>query len=112
MGLFADMHPNLRWRDDRRLAFKYDDSQFQPGQIRLPIGDELRELARRITCPTTILRGSRSKVLSDDAAAELANLIDGATWIRVDDAGHTIQSSNPLGLAAAVTTFLGELGYR
>lgn len=103
---------NLRWRDDGRLAFKYDDSQFQPGHILLPIGDELRELARRITCPTTILRGSRSKVLSDDSASELAGLIEGATWNRVDDAGHTIQSSNPLGLAAAVTAFLVELGYR
>jgi pimeloyl-ACP methyl ester carboxylesterase len=58
-----------------------------------------------------ILRGSRSKVLSDEAARELAGLIDGATVHVVDDAGHTIQSSNPVGLAAAVTDFLGEIGF-
>jgi esterase len=105
------MAANLRWRDDGRLAFKYDDSQFYPDGIRLPIGDELRELARRITCPTKILRGSRSRVLSDAAASELADLIDGASWSRVEDAGHTIQSSNPRGLTAAIVDFVAEQGH-
>ena len=101
---------NLRWRDDGRLTFKFDDSQFHPGQIHLPQDDEMRELVRRITCPTKILRGSRSKVLSDEAAAELAGLIDGATWARIEDAGHTIQSSRPKELADAITDFLAAQG--
>jgi esterase len=101
---------NLRWRDDGRLAFKYDDSQFRPGGSQIAVGDEMRELARRISCPTTVLRGSRSKVLTDAAAAELATLIPGATWSIVDGAGHTIQSSNPRGLATAITDFLAGQG--
>lgn len=100
------MAANLCWRDDGRLAFKYDDSQFHPGGSRLPVGDEIRELARRICCPTHIIRGSRSRVLSDEDAAELAHLIPGATWSRVEDAGHTIQSSNPRGMATAISDFL------
>jgi pimeloyl-ACP methyl ester carboxylesterase len=100
------MAANLRWRDDGRLAFKYDDSQFHPGGSRLPVGDEIRELARRIDCPTYIMRGSRSRVLSDEDAAELARLIPGATWSTVEGAGHTIQSSNPRGMAAAISDFL------
>ena len=102
---------NLRWRDDGRLVFKYDDSQFHPGGSRLPVGDDIRKLAHRIACPTTILRGQRSKVLSDDAAAEFADLITGADWRRIDDAGHTIQSSNPRGLATAVGEFLAGAGF-
>ncbi|MDT5113833.1 MAG: hypothetical protein QOE20_5723 [Mycobacterium sp.] len=102
---------NLRWRDDGRLVFKYDDSQFHPGGSRLPVGDDIRKLAHRIACPTTILRGQRSKVLSDDAAAEFAGLITGADWRRIDDAGHTIQSSNPRGLATAVSEFLARAGF-
>jgi esterase len=105
------MAANLHWRDDGRLWFKYDDSQFHPDRIRLAEGDEMRALARRITCPTTILRGSRSKVLTDEAARELAGLIDGARIHVVEDAGHTIQSSNPVGLAEAVTAFLDEIGH-
>ena len=99
---------NLRWRDDGRLGFKYDDSQFHPGGSRLPIGDEIRQLARQLACPTTILRGERSKVLSDEAAAEFAGLITGATWRRIEGAGHTIQSSNPRGMATAILEFLAE----
>ena len=34
----------------------------------------------RIACPTTILRGERSKVLSDEAAASFAAEIGGADW--------------------------------
>lgn len=105
------MAANLRWGDDGRLAFKYDDTQFSEHRIRLAEGDVMRDLARRIDCPTTILRGARSKVLSDEAAAEFADVIPGATWRRVEEAGHTIQSSNPLALAAAVTAFLAEFGY-
>ena len=51
-----------------------------------------------------------SRVLSDAGAAELAGLIGGATWHRVEDAGHTIQSSNPRGLASTITDFLAGQG--
>jgi pimeloyl-ACP methyl ester carboxylesterase len=53
------------------------------------------------------LRGARSRVISADAAAELATLIPDATWSEVPDAGHTIQSSNPVALVAEVIDFLG-----
>jgi len=97
---------NLRWGDDGRLVVKYDASQFHSGATTLPMDDEMRALGRRIDCPTTILRGERSKVLTDEAAAAFAAEIDGATWRCIPDAGHTIQSSNPRGLADAVLDFL------
>jgi esterase len=101
------MAANLRWGDDSRLSFKYDTGQF--ANIKLALGDELRALVSQIDCPTRVLRGERSKVISVDAAAELADLIRGATWAQVPDAGHTIQSSNPIGLAAEITKFLANL---
>ena len=64
---------------------------------------------REIDCPTKILRGERSKVTSAAAAAELAELIPGASWTTISHAGHTIQSSNPAGLAAEVVAFLDRL---
>ncbi len=100
---------NLRWGDDGRLVSKYDDSQFHSGATALPMDDEMRALGRRIACPTTILRGERSKVLSDEAAASFAADIDGADWQCIPNAGHTIQSSNPRGLADAVLHFLERL---
>jgi esterase len=101
------MAANLRWGDDSRLSFKYDTGQF--ANIKLALGDELRALVSQIDCPTRVLLGERSKVISIDAAAELADLIPGATWAQVPDAGHTIQPSNPIGLAAEITKFLADL---
>jgi pimeloyl-ACP methyl ester carboxylesterase len=53
-----------------------------------------------------VLRGERSPILGIDGAIELASLIPGATWAQVPDAGHTIQSSNPAGLAAEILRLL------
>lgn len=98
------MAANLRWSDDSRLTFKYDTGQF--AAIKLALGDELRALVGQIDCPTRVLRGARSKVIDVDAAAELARLISGATWAQVPNAGHTVQTSNPVGLATEVLHFL------
>lgn len=98
---------NLRWGDDGRLTFKYDSSQFMA--MKLELRDDLRRIVRQIVCPTRILRGERSNVTSETAAAELAGLIPGATWTTIPDAGHTIQSSNPVALAAHVVKFLDEI---
>jgi esterase len=101
------MAANLRWGEDSRLSFKYDTGQF--AAIKLALGDELRAFVGQIDRPTRVLRGARSKVISSDAAAELASLIPRATWAQVPDAGHTIQSSNPIGLAAEIIEFLAGI---
>ena len=101
------MAANLRWADDGRLAFKHDTRQF--AAMTLALNDELRRLVRAIDCPTKILRGERSKVTSAAAAAELAELIPGASWTTIANAGHTIQSSNPVSLAAELASFLNQL---
>jgi esterase len=88
------MAANLRSGDDSRLSFRYDTGQF--AAIKLALGDDLRAFVSQIDCPKKVLRGARSKVISPDAAAQLAGLIPGATWAQVPDAGHTIQSSNPI----------------
>jgi len=103
----AGMAANLRWGDDSRLSFKCDTGQF--AAIKLALGDELRAFVGQIDCPTKVLRGTRSKVISPEAAAQLAGLIPGATWAQVPDAAHTFQSSNPIGLAAEITQFVAAV---
>jgi pimeloyl-ACP methyl ester carboxylesterase len=71
------MAANLRWGDDSRLSFNCDTGQF--AAIKLALGDELRAFVGQIDCPTKVLRGTRSKVISPEAAAQLAGLIPGAT---------------------------------
>lgn len=98
--------PSLAWAEDGRLTWKHDPQQFRPGTVAGP--EELRQAARQVACPSLVLRGERSRVFSDEGAAELAGLIPGARWQRVLAAGHNIQSGNPRGLADAVIAFLAE----
>ena len=79
-------HPTARRRRDARVG----------PPDRLPHHDSARVSAARCS-PMT-------------APAEFAGLIAGATGSRVEDAGHTIQSSNPRGLASAVADFLDRTG--
>lgn len=99
---------NLAWTDDGMLTWKHDPMQFQSGAAGPPTPDELRSAARRIACPTLVLRGARSRIFSEEGATELAGLVPGGRWETVPDAGHTIQTGNPRGLAEAVTRFLHE----
>jgi pimeloyl-ACP methyl ester carboxylesterase len=99
---------NLSWTDEGLLTWKHDPAQFSAESGPLAAPDELRAAARRIACPLLVLRGARSRVFSAAGAGELAGLVPGARWEQVPEAGHTIQTSNPRGLAEAVHRFLRD----
>jgi esterase len=63
----------------------------------------------RVMCPTVVIRGGRSDVFSDDDAEELAEALPDGRWIKVADAGHTIQGDNPKGLLEALEPSLAPL---
>jgi pimeloyl-ACP methyl ester carboxylesterase len=56
------------------------------------------------------LRGSRSDVLSDDNARDFAASVPHGRWLRVENAGHTIQGDNPRALLEVLDPFLAEIG--
>jgi pimeloyl-ACP methyl ester carboxylesterase len=64
----------------------------------------------RIECPTLILRGAMSEVISDAGAEKFARSLPKARWVRIEQAGHNIQGDNPRGLLDALNPFLRELG--
>lgn len=101
----------VRWTDEGHLTWKHDPAQFVAGGGRFEPRDALLAAAGGIRCPTLVLRGERSRVFSARGAAELVAAVGGgARWEEVPGAGHTIQRSNPRGLAGAVHRFLDELG--
>ena len=63
----------------------------------------------RITCPTLVLRGAKSDVLTDESGAGFARALPDGRWLRVEDAGHTVQGDNPHGLVEALRPFLREI---
>ena len=106
-ALRSSLLHNLRQLPDGRWAWKYDHRGIgaASGDMRPKIA-AMRAQIPALTCPTLVVRGERSDVLSDSAArAVVAELPDGRL-ATVPDAGHNVQSDNPEGLAAVVRGFL------
>ncbi|MGP0059148.1 MAG: alpha/beta fold hydrolase [Beijerinckiaceae bacterium] len=68
--------------------------------------DELATLAPAMRCRALIVRGGRSRVLTDDKAARFAALFQQGQWAVVAEAGHNIQEDKPKELAALIRAFL------
>jgi len=110
----------LRRRPDGRFEPKLDPA-FREGMrrgadpqemVRQTQGDadELWEALRRIPCPTLVVRGAASDVLSPETAERMVEeVLPDATLAVVPQAAHAVMIENPRGFADAVGPFvLGE----
>lgn len=98
---------NLRRLPNGRLTWKHDR--------RFGVQVDLEDWARRcralwdevpkITCPTLVVRGAQSDIFHDEDAAKLAGALPRGEWVRIEDAGHTVQGDNPKALVAQLHRF-------
>jgi pimeloyl-ACP methyl ester carboxylesterase len=63
---------------------------------------EMPPLAPRIRCPVLIVRGGRSRVISEQDARQFAAMFTHGNALMVPDAGHNVQEDNPKALAEAL----------
>jgi pimeloyl-ACP methyl ester carboxylesterase len=70
--------------------------------------EEMVIAAERLAAPCLVVRGGRSEVFSDEAAARFAARFANGGWIAVPDAGHNVQEDNPAGLIAALSRFWSQ----
>ncbi|MFE0176200.1 alpha/beta fold hydrolase [Streptomyces sp. NPDC059002] len=67
----------------------------------------MEDLAARLTgLPVLLVRGARSKVLSEAAAERLVGRVPHGELVVVPDAGHNVQEDNPAALITALHAFL------
>jgi esterase len=76
------------WKYDRALR-----DAIRQGRLRLP-ADLWREW-RAITCPTLLVRGASSDVLSEEMAKRMAEELPTARLVVVPGAGHTVPGDQP-----------------
>jgi esterase len=88
------------WKYDRRAMTR---ENFE--RVRSEVS-AVRERLVFVTCPTLVVRGERSDVVSSESAAALADALPRGEWTSVPDAGHTVQGDNPRDLAVALEAFL------
>ncbi|MFQ5693779.1 MAG: alpha/beta fold hydrolase [Nitrospinota bacterium] len=64
------------------------------------------DAARRVACPTLLLRGAHSFVLSREMAERTAGAIPDCRWVEIPHAAHLIPLDNPPAFEAEVRKFL------
>ena len=77
-----------------------------PGQRRLA---DLWDCADRVQCPTMIVRGSETDMLTPEAIQRIHRRIAGSRVSLIEDAGHAVPTDQPGNLALNVREFLQSL---
>jgi esterase len=109
--LRLSLRHNLRQTPKGQWMWKYD--QHHRGTVDPGAAERRRDLlwsaVTRVKCPTLVVRGAQSDVFHDEDAERLAGALGRGRWVRVENAGHTVQGDNPAGLLTELRAFLSEL---
>ncbi len=89
----------IGWRYDRAI-------REQRRQGTTPPPTDLWPAVRSITCPTLIVRGADTDVLSLEVANQMLAAMPNARLVQVPRAGHMVFEDNPAGFLEAVHPFL------
>jgi pimeloyl-ACP methyl ester carboxylesterase len=102
---------NLRELPDGTLTWKWDKS-LRDGSARREEDDVDERWAawRAVRCPTLLVRGDDSDILSEETAERMLSENPNATLAVVEDCGHSITLERPQGLVLAVTPWLETTG--
>ena len=99
----------LRADASGRLVWDFDEA-FRDPQIRPPEPDPgQRRLADRIQCPTMIIRGQDTDMLTPEAIQRLHRRIPGSRVSLIEDAGHQVPTDQPGALALNIREFLQSI---
>jgi pimeloyl-ACP methyl ester carboxylesterase len=105
---------NLRLRDDGRYHWHWD-----PAFLRMRDGDDsgapdpelLQQAARALELPVLLIRGGRSRIVSEDGAREFLEMVPHARFVDIADADHMVAGDANDAFNAAVFSFVdAELG--
>jgi pimeloyl-ACP methyl ester carboxylesterase len=103
----AGLRKNLREHADGRWYWHWDPALAhsmlgrEPGEA----AEMLDGAARSVQCPTLLLHGRRSDVVSEAGVEHLRGLLAHVEVVRLDDAAHTAAADDNDAFAAAVAQF-------
>ena len=94
-----------RLQGDGTWRWKRDDRQPTDYNHILENIERLNELSPRLTLPCLVVRGGRSRILSEVAARKFAARCNNARFVTVIGAGHSVQEDNPADLTQYLAAF-------
>jgi pimeloyl-ACP methyl ester carboxylesterase len=97
---------SMREFADGRWRYKFDPGLGgDSGDI-----ERLWSQVRLIRCPTLLVRGAESPILTLEGTARFLATVSGSRAAEVPGAGHSVMGDNPAGFLAAVAPFLARHG--
>ncbi len=93
---------SVRREADGRFSFKFDPRWFAQ-----PPGAEIA--FERISCPTLLVRGGESRLLTPDRAVELRERIPNARLVEIPEAGHHVHLDQPETVLETIQQFLATV---
>ena len=96
-------HWDPRFLDDKLHVLDHPQAEVRAEQVRR----ELEVAAARVRVPTLVVRGERSDLVTPEAVRALVDIIPGAQYVDVVDAGHMVAGDDNDRFTSAVLHFLG-----
>jgi len=100
----------LMQRPDGKWTYRYDVAlRNGSGARTMPTREDIErdwDSLKNITCPTLLVRGAHSDILSPELAARVVESIPNCRLVEVADSGHGIPLDNPRGFQDALRGFL------
>jgi len=101
---------NLKQLSDGKWTWKYDPALRSPQRsFQASALGTLWDDVGALRCPTLIIRGGDSDVLSTEGAAKFQGAVPGSRLAVVPGAGHSVMGDNPTAFVTAVRDFLTTL---
>lgn len=95
---------NTRSLPDGRLVWKWDPALY----LHQRAGDDLWPLMAEVRCPTLLLRGAQSMVLTRQTAARMVAALPDCRLVEIPDVGHNLVTDRPSAFREVVDAFLAE----
>jgi pimeloyl-ACP methyl ester carboxylesterase len=96
----------LKRRPDGELTWKYAKGLRDMMRAGRRDAVDLWEPLPRITCPTLVVRGAESDILSADVAKKMTERLPDGRLIEVEGAGHTVPADRPEEFVRQIRAFL------
>lgn len=104
----AGLARNLRLRDGR-YYWHWDPAFMRMGDDTDPTApNQLEEAARRLTIPTLLLRGGRSRIVSEEGAREFLAMVPQAEYLDIAGADHMVAGDANDAFNEAVFAFVDK----
>ncbi len=95
----------LKESSDGKIVWRLDKAIFDPA-IKPEPPERMWPLLEKIKCPTLIVRGGVSDILTAETCEKMVKVIPGSRWVEIPEAGHMVIEDNPEAVNAAVLDFL------